>query len=299
MHNIPNISAIRSGDFKAIARALTLIENGLPAGDSILEHLSMAMHIPVVGITGSPGAGKSSLVNALAAFWLSKNLKVAVLAVDPSSPFNFGSILGDRLRMAGLFLNPNLFIRSVSARGSLGGLSASILSMTELLRNAGFDRILIETVGVGQSEVEIAGVADTTVVVTVPEGGDEVQAMKSGVMEIADIFVVNKSDREGADIFCKYLEELAHSRKGSWQIPVIKTVATENIGIELLDTAISQHGLTSKDLSRKCWLLAEKIESMVIRERMKDFNIAAVVKDLEVEILNPIFNLYNYSKKYF
>lgn len=299
MSAIPTISEIRNGNPRAIARALTIIENSLTGCDALLEQLDMSLSVPVIGLTGAPGAGKSSLVNALAERWLNQGLKVAVLAVDPASPFNFGSILGDRLRLAGLFMNPNIFIRSVSTRGSLGGLSASIIELTELLRNAGFDRIIIETVGVGQSEVEVAGIADTTIVVTVPEGGDEVQAMKSGIMEIADIFVVNKSDRDGAHQFARYLEEISHARSHEWKIPVIQTIATDNTGIEALDAAIIAHNQNHQVSDRKYLLLAEKVESLVIRRRMQDFDLHKVAQELKILTQKPGFNLYNFAKQYF
>ncbi len=299
MSAIPSIAEIRNGNPRAIARALTIIENSLTGCDTLLEQLDMSLSVPVIGLTGAPGAGKSSLVNALAERWLNQGLKVAVLAVDPASPFNFGSILGDRLRLAGLFMNPNIFIRSVSTRGSLGGLSASIIELTELLRNAGFDRIIIETVGVGQSEVEVAGIADTTIVVTVPEGGDEVQAMKSGIMEIADIFVVNKSDRDGAHQFARYLEEISHARSQGWKIPVIQTVATDNTGIDALDAAIIAHNQNHQISDRKYLLLAEKVESLVIRRRMQDFDLNRVAQELKSLTHKPGFNLYNFAKQYF
>lgn len=302
MSYTPTIDSIRNGDLKAIARGLSIIENGTNGHEALLEQFSTDVHAPVVGFTGPPGAGKSSLVNALAGLWAKNGLKVAVLAVDPSSPFNFGSILGDRLRMAGLFTSENVFIRSVSSRGSLGGLSASIIEMVELLKNAGFDRIIIETVGVGQSEVEIAGVADTTVVVTVPESGDEVQTLKSGVMEIADIFVVNKSDRDGADQFAKYLIELVHSRlaaKEAWKTPVIKTVAIDSSGVKELNEAIVKHAESAKTSNRKHLLMAEKVEALVARKRMADFDLHKVADELKVEMQKPGFNLYKYSKKFF
>lgn len=292
------IAKLKSGDAKAIARAISLVENQTEGYQLILESLDTTLAVPIVGFTGPPGAGKSSLVNALVSLWAAAGLKVAVIAVDPASPFNFGSLLGDRLRMAGLFTHPNVFIRSLSTRGSLGGLSASIIEITDVFRNAGFDRIVIETVGVGQSEVEIAGIADTTVVVTVPESGDEVQTLKSGVMEIADIFVVNKSDREGADKFAQYLRDLSHSRSMDWQIPVIGTVAIENQGMQSLSDAIEAHAKISHHSERKYLLLAEKLETLVVRSRMKDFDLMQVASELKSEMNKPGFNLYVYSKRF-
>lgn len=299
MLQIPDSASIRSGNTRAVARALSLVENATPGYETILEQLDMNSPVPVIGFTGPPGAGKSSLVNALTSLWLNEGQKVAVLAVDPSSPFNFGSILGDRLRMTGNFLNPNLFIRSVSSRGSLGGLSASIIEMTEIFRNSGFHKVVIETVGVGQSEVEIAGVADTTVVVTVPESGDEVQTLKSGVMEIADVFVVNKSDREGAAQFARYLNELVHSRKSGWEVPVVSTIATKPEGIEALSEAIDKHHQSGIVSDRKYLLLAEKVESLVVRRRMQHFDLVAVAGEIREAMNKPGFNLYTFSKQYF
>ena len=188
---IPTPELIAEGNEKAIARAITWVENNHPEAQNLLMQLSG--NAEVIGITGPPGAGKSSLVNALAKYWSAQNLRIAIVAVDPSSVFNFGSLLGDRLRMQALFLMPNIFIRSLSSRGSLGGLSGSIIEVVDVLKHAKFDKIIIETVGVGQSEVEVAGLADTTVVVSVPESGDEIQTLKSGIMEIANIFVVRNN----------------------------------------------------------------------------------------------------------
>jgi LAO/AO transport system kinase len=182
------INQLQNGNVKALARLLTIVENNLAGADDILKALKIK-EVPVVGITGPPGAGKSTLVNSVLNE-LSKNHKTAILAIDPTSPFNMGSLLGDRIRMTDQFNNKNVFIRSLATRGSLGGLSAKTIEMVDVLKSADFDYIFIETVGVGQSEIEIAGLADLTVVVLVPEAGDEIQSIKSGLMEIADIFVV-------------------------------------------------------------------------------------------------------------
>ena len=196
---------------------------------------------------------------------------MAVVAVDPTSPFNRGSLLGDRIRMSNHFLSENVFIRSLATRGSLGGLSEKTMEVTDLLRAAGFDYIFVETVGVGQSEVEIAGLADTTIVVVVPESGDEIQAMKSGLLEIADIFVVNKSDHVDADRTVKHLTELVHERpKQDWQIPVIKTVASSETGINDLLSAIEKH-ITSASLNNKK-------ESFISRKGLPPHTAAAYVR---------------------
>lgn len=289
---------VAQGRQRSIARAISLVENNVEGSSDFLELLQFQPSIPVIGITGPPGAGKSSLVNALVSYWLQQGEKIAVIAVDPSSPFNLGSILGDRLRMAGLFTHPNLFIRSLSSRGSLGGLTSGIIEVIDVFKHAAYNKIIIETVGVGQSEVEIAGVADTTVVVTVPESGDEVQTLKSGIMEIADIFVVNKADREGADRFARYLTELAHSRIHD-QAAVIKTIATENTGIAELAAAIMQHGEHEKLNDKKYRLLAEKTARLILKNRMADIDTDKIAAELKTLSNKPGFNLYLYSKRFY
>ncbi|MBC7416810.1 MAG: methylmalonyl Co-A mutase-associated GTPase MeaB, partial [Pedobacter sp.] len=189
------LSLTEKGNFRALARLLTLVENDISPAGEILKSLQSNNATPVIGITGPPGAGKSTLVNAIATELSKANKKIAILAIDPTSPFNFGSLLGDRIRMSPQFTNPNVFIRSLATRGSLGGMSAKTIEMVDVLKAANFDMIIVETVGVGQSEVEIAGLADKTIVMLVPESGDGIQTIKSGLMEIADCFVVNKADR--------------------------------------------------------------------------------------------------------
>ncbi|MFM7638841.1 MAG: methylmalonyl Co-A mutase-associated GTPase MeaB [Bacteroidota bacterium] len=298
MSIIPTPENIAAGQERAIARAISWVENQHPGALELLEQLQG--RTPVVGITGPPGAGKSSLVNALALHWSAQNLKTAIVAVDPSSPFNLGSLLGDRLRMPGLFLDSNVYIRSVSARGSLGGLCASIIEICDVLKHAQFDHIIIETVGVGQSEIEIAGIADTTVVVTVPESGDEVQTLKSGIMEIADIFVVNKSDRDGAEAFANHLKKLAHYRlgDGTWECPVVNTVAMEGTGIQALSEAIQNHQRQGISNERKNLLLADKVFRLIQRNRMKDISLDAIKQAMSKEVAQSHFNLYRFAKKF-
>ena len=200
-------NSVANGDFLLLAKTITHIENKGDGVATFLEGL-MPNNIPVIGVTGPPGAGKSTLISALIGEWVDKGKKVAVLSVDPSSPFHKGAILGDRIRMKEWYLNPNVFIRSLASRGHLGGLTSSMIELTTLLQSVGFDVVVLETVGVGQSEVEVASLANTTIVVLVPEAGDEVQMMKSGLMEVADLFVVNKSDRPDAQVFENHIQQM-------------------------------------------------------------------------------------------
>ncbi len=230
------------GDKPAIARVITKIENGTDPKllEDIFPHTGKAYYI---GITGPPGAGKSSLVNAIVPKLLENNKKVGIIAVDPTSPFSGGALLGDRIRMNDLALNENVFIRSMATRGSLGGLASKTKDVALVLDAAGMDYILIETVGVGQVELDIAQVCDTTVVVLVPESGDAIQAMKAGILEVADILVVNKGDRSGADrliLEMKFAFEL-RVHNSDWHYPILKATAIENIGIDKLVTTIKSH----------------------------------------------------------
>lgn len=237
------IDRMFAGDRVALARVLTLVENRSLPGTHIMSRIyPRCGRAYVVGITGPPGAGKSTLTNALVARARADNQTVAVVAVDPSSPFSGGAVLGDRIRMQSHFLDPGVFIRSLSSRGSHGGVSRPTRDLTRVLDAFGFDYIIIETVGVGQTELDVMRLADTTIVVLVPEAGDTIQVMKAGLLEIADIFVVNKADREGAERMRTDLEAMLHLHgPTSWSIPVLLTQAPQNVGTEELWKAIRWH----------------------------------------------------------
>ena len=289
---------LSTDDFKSLARAITIVENELPGYEEILQNLQFAQNAPVIGVTGPPGAGKSCLVNALLKELSFRNLRTAVVAVDPTSPFNFGSLLGDRLRMREYFNSSAVFIRSMATRGSLGGLSAKAIEVTDVLKAAGFDYIIVESVGVGQSEVEIAGLADITIVVLVPESGDEIQTFKAGVMEIADIFVINKADREGADAMVSNIKKMLGYRQGNKLLtPVLKTTAIRGEGVPEVFEQIKFHQ-NDKVNNRKQLLLAEKAYLLIQKKRMKDVNKMALQKEIVEEIEKGTFNLYKFIKGY-
>lgn len=291
---LPYQKGIEKGDFKILARALTLVENDLEPSSDLLKNLHINLNIPVIGITGPPGAGKSTLVNAITSNFVAEGKKVAILAVDPTSPFNFGSLLGDRIRMAQQFNNPNVYIRSIATRGALGGVSAKTLEMIDVLKSSNFDVILVETVGVGQSEVEIAGLADKTIVVLVPESGDEIQNIKSGLMEIAQGFVVNKADREGAEIFANNLKKLVQGQHQD--IPVFKTVADKGDGlIELCNWLLATNMAVNE---RKHLLILEKAYRIIQHQRMLDIDKIKLRNAIDEALLIPDFNVYRFIEKW-
>lgn len=293
------LQQIKSGDVKALARSISLIENEQPGYELLLQSIA-STGTKVIGITGPPGAGKSTLTDALIGLMIQGRKKIAVVCVDPSSPFNHGAVLGDRIRMSEWYTHPAVFIRSLATRGSMGGLHPKIIEITDLLKSFGFDHIIIETVGVGQSEVEIAGLADVTVVTVVPEAGDEVQTMKAGLMEIADVFVVNKSDRPDADAFVKNLRMmLAPAFKSHYhEVPVLKTIATQKEGIKELYEVILHELQKTHSSEKKYWLLAEKAFWLLQRKRMKDVNKEKLKKEIEQLSLQNNFNLYKFISQF-
>ncbi len=289
------LSEVIAGDVKSLARSISLVENESVDYESLLQSLP-ASSTKILGVTGPPGAGKSTLVDGLVGALVAKGKRVGVLCVDPSSPFNLGAVLGDRIRMNEWYTHPNVFIRSLATRGSMGGLHPKIVEITDLMKAFPFDHIIVETVGVGQSEIEIAGLADITIVVLVPEAGDEVQTMKAGLMEIADLFVVNKADRPDADMFVKNLRQmLAPAFRSHYrEVPVLKTVATQKEGItELMDNLT--HLLKMTHLGdKKFWLLAEKAYYLIERKRMKGIDKAELKKEIEKVYPKGNFNLYRF-----
>ncbi len=242
----------RDGSARALGRLLTLVEEQRPSLREALRLLAGTGDARVVGLTGPPGAGKSTAAAALVRIWRAQGLRVGVLAVDPSSPFSGGALLGDRVRMTEHALDPEVFVRSMASRGHLGGLSAAVPQAVRVLSATGFDRVLVETVGVGQNEVEIAAAADTTVVLLAPGMGDGIQAAKAGILEVGDVLVVNKADRDGARRTARDLRAMlavppggSADREGherAWRPPVVLTVATTGEGVEELATAVAAHG---------------------------------------------------------
>jgi LAO/AO transport system kinase len=280
---------IQAGDRRGMARAISAIENGDPECVPLLKKLFLlARRATVIGVTGSPGTGKSTLVEKLAVAYRRKESRVGILAVDPTSPFSGGAILGDRIRMQSLSTDEGVYIRSMATRGRLGGLAPATEDVVTILESAGYDTVMIETVGVGQDEIEVASLADITLLLLTPAMGDEVQAFKAGVMEIADIFVINKSDYAGADRMAQEIAAMLSlsPAQGNWRPPIIKTVATAGQGVEEVLRALAEfrsHAERSsllKDREREKWrlrllqLLRQKLFERVIHRALNDQEIA-------------------------
>jgi LAO/AO transport system kinase len=291
-----------NGDVKALARAISWVENDdTRAGEILKNAFTHGRDIPIVGITGPAGVGKSSLTDQLIALYRSQNKTVGVVAVDPSSPFTGGAILGDRIRMQRHYIDKGVFIRSMATRGKLGGIAATTFDVIDLINAAGYDIILIETVGVGQDEVDIVKIAHTTIVVLMPGLGDEVQAMKAGLMEIADILVVNKSDRPEAEKMEAELQASLnlYQSKSEWHSPILKTVATSNIGVDALTDAIEHHQqylrssgqLSQKILNQSRQRLIDSLEyqitSRIIEEGVERFGVSKKINDIAQRKTDP------------
>ncbi len=284
-----------NGEPRAVARAITKVESGANGASALMKEIfPKTGNALIIGITGSPGAGKSSLVDKLALFYREGGERIGIICVDPSSPFSGGAILGDRIRMQTLGLDKNVFIRSMATRGNLGGLARATVDAVAILDAAGYAKIIVETVGVGQDEVEIVKTADVSVVVLVPGMGDDIQAIKAGIMEIGDVFVINKADREGVLRTEKELEallSLAH-RPDFWNSPIVKTVATENKGIEDLAKAIESYNDFQKtgesSLIRKQaiarWRLLELLRETLLAKALKVNGASEKLEKLALEV---------------
>jgi LAO/AO transport system kinase len=289
------IERIVAGDARAVARAISKVEDGAEDASALMKAVFKSTgRGTVIGITGAPGAGKSSLVDKLALTYRQQAERVGIIAVDPSSPFSGGAILGDRIRMQTLGLDSGVFIRSMATRGNLGGLARSTVDAVAILDAAGYGKIIVETVGVGQDEVEIVKAADVSVVVLVPGMGDDIQAIKAGIMEIGDIFVINKADREGVLRTEKELESLLSlaMRPDFWQPPIIKTVATESKGINELVAAIERYRefqqKTEANLERRQaiarWRILELLRERLLAQTLNSDSAAERLDALAAEV---------------
>jgi len=286
------------GNFLWLAKTISQIENKVEGTDAYLAKLA-PQAIPILGITGPPGAGKSTLIAGLVGEWVAAGKTIAVLSVDPSSPFHKGAMLGDRIRMKDWYLHPQVFIRSFASRGHLGGLNSSMIELTTLLQSVGFDKIILETVGVGQSEVEVASLADTTVVVLVPEAGDEVQMMKSGLMEVADIFVVNKSDRPDAQIFTNHIRQMImeHGVAESL-IKVISTIASQGVGMKDVIQAMDAHQISKTQKNAHHQLIVAKVVQLIVAQKMRQLDLEKLKADLSLAMATPGFNIFEFSQRF-
>lgn len=298
------IQRLIAGETRSVARAISRVERGGDAAALLMKDIfPNTGKAVVIGVTGSPGAGKSSLVDKLALHYTQQGERVGIICIDPSSPFSGGAILGDRIRMGTIGLHKNIFIRSMATRGNLGGLSRATVDAVAILDAAGFDKVIVETVGVGQDEVEIVKTADVSVVVLVPGMGDDIQAIKAGIMEIGDVFVINKADREGVLRTQKELEallSLAH-RPDMWNPPIVRTIATENKGIEDLSAAISGYYTYQKEggssiVRRRSiarWRLLELLQARLLSDLLKQNGTSEKLEELAMQIAEKKIDPYS------
>ena len=290
---------VAEGNFLLLAKTISQIENKVEGADAYLAKLAPKA-IPIIGITGPPGAGKSTLIAGIVGEWIAAGKKLAVLLVDPSSPFHKGAILGDRIRMKDWYLHPQVFIRSLASRGHLGGLNSSMIELTTLLQSVGFDQIIVETVGVGQSEIEVASLADTTVVVLVPEAGDEVQMMKSGLMEVADVFVVNKSDRPEAQLFTNHIKQMMRENGVSEDlVKVVVTIASQGVGMTELIQAMNAHQKVMSVLGTHKKLQLAKAIQLIVAHKMRQVDIQKLEQEIEQAYTKEYFNIFNFIQNYY
>ncbi|MDP3711945.1 MAG: methylmalonyl Co-A mutase-associated GTPase MeaB [Mycobacteriales bacterium] len=300
--DVPDLVArAEAGEARAVARLISLVEDASPALREVMRLLApKGRAARVVGLTGSPGVGKSTSTNALVAAYRRRGLKVGVLAVDPSSPFSGGALLGDRVRMQDHATDDGVFIRSMASRGHLGGLSWSTPQALRVLSAAGCDVVLVETVGVGQAEVEVAALADTTLVLLAPGMGDGIQAAKAGILEVADVFVVNKADREGADTVVRDLRNMLslgdRRADGGWKVPIVKTVAAKGEGADEVVEAIEQHGawlaatgqLEQRRVARAC----DEVEAIALTSLRVDLRSGPALTALAERVVAGVLDPY-------
>jgi LAO/AO transport system kinase len=294
-NNTSLVERIAAGDARAVARAISKVEDVSKDAAQLMKKIfPLTGRGLVIGITGAPGAGKSSLVDKLALYYRRQGERVGIVAVDPSSPFSGGAILGDRIRMQTLGLDSGVFIRSMATRGNLGGLARSTVDAVSILDAGGYGKIIIETVGVGQDEVEVVKAADISVVVLVPGMGDDIQAIKAGIMEIGDVFVINKADREGVLTTEKELEALLSlaERDDSWEPPIVKTVATESKGIQELAAAIEKYRIfhlqtksgDGRRLAIARWRILELLRERLVAQTLESDSASAKLDRLAGEV---------------